>query len=100
MRCAIAAAWRAQEDFEEACRQRGREVLDQLSPQRRAVVVVSQPYNGCDQGINLDLPGKLRKHPDDPFQFARDDGSWFLHLGDTGYRYVVASEQYRCLWRL
>lgn len=39
-----------------------------------------------------DLPGKLRKHPEDPFQFARDDGSWFLHIGDTGYRYVVATE--------
>jgi hypothetical protein len=39
-----------------------------------------------------DLPGKLRKHPDDPFQFARDDGSWFLHIGDTGYRYVVDAE--------
>lgn len=39
-----------------------------------------------------DLPGKLRKHPNDHFQFARDDGSWFLHIGDTGYRYVVATE--------
>jgi hypothetical protein len=38
------------------------------------------------------LPGKLRKDPGDPYQFARDDGSWFLHLGDTGYRYVVATE--------
>jgi hypothetical protein len=51
--------------------------------------------DGTDGTFNVvtsNLPGKLRKHPDDPFQFARDDGSWFLHLGDTGYRYVVASE--------
>lgn len=38
------------------------------------------------------LKGKLRVHPDDPYQFAYDDGTWFLHLGDTGYRYVVATE--------
>lgn len=38
------------------------------------------------------LKGKLRIHPDDPYQFAYDDGTWFLHLGDTGYRYVVATE--------
>lgn len=42
------------------------------------------------------LPGKLRKHPADPRQFATDDGAWFLHLGDTGYRYVVDTEP---LWQ-
>jgi hypothetical protein len=31
------------------------------------------------------LPGKLRKHPADPHQFAYD-------IGDTGYRYVVDTE--------
>jgi hypothetical protein len=39
-----------------------------------------------------ELPGKLRKHPDDPHQFAYDNGEWFLHIGDTGYRYVVDTE--------
>ena len=39
-----------------------------------------------------DLPGKLRKHPDDPRQFALDNGEWFLHLGDTGYRFLVDTE--------
>lgn len=43
-----------------------------------------------------DLPGKLRKHPDDPRQFVCDNGQWFLHLGDTGYRYVAAAEP---LWQ-
>lgn len=38
------------------------------------------------------LPGKLRKHPDDPHQFAYDNGEWFLHIGDTGYRYVTDTE--------
>lgn len=38
------------------------------------------------------LKGKLRKHPQDPHQFAYDNGEWFLHIGDTGYRYVVDTE--------
>jgi hypothetical protein len=39
-----------------------------------------------------DLPGKLRIHPDDPHQMQYDNGEWFLHIGDTGYRYVTQSE--------
>ncbi len=42
------------------------------------------------------LPGKLRKHPADSRQFAYDNGRWFLHLGDTAYRYVAATEP---LWQ-
>ncbi len=38
------------------------------------------------------LKGKLRKHPTDPHQFAYDNGEWFLHIGDTGYRYVTDTE--------
>ncbi len=38
------------------------------------------------------LPGKLRQHPKDPRQFACDNGEWFLHIGDTGYRYVTDTE--------
>ena len=38
--------------------------------------------------------GKLRKHAVDSQQFQYDDGSWFLHVGDTGYRYVIPSEPY------
>jgi hypothetical protein len=43
-----------------------------------------------------DLPGKLRIHPKDPRQFAYDNGQWFLHIGDTGYRYVTDTEP---LWQ-
>ncbi len=42
------------------------------------------------------LPGKLRQHPQDQRQFAYDNGQWFLHLGDTGYRYVTDTEP---LWQ-
>lgn len=40
------------------------------------------------------LPGKLRKHPADSHQFAWDNGQWFLHIGDTGYRYLSDTEPY------
>ena len=39
-----------------------------------------------------ELPGKLRLHEKDPRQFAYDNGQWFLHIGDTGYRYVTQTE--------
>lgn len=38
------------------------------------------------------LPGKLRVHAKDPRQFAYDDGRYFLHLGDTAYRFVADME--------
>ena len=36
--------------------------------------------------------GKLRGHRKDSYQFQYDNGDWFLHIGDTGYRYVVDTE--------
>jgi len=44
--------------------------------------------------IASDLKGKLKIHPDDPYQFAYDNGDWFLHIGDTGYRYLTDTEPY------
>ena len=58
---AIDAAEKAQNDFEEACRKRSREVLDSLEPGQRTVVLVSRPYNGCDPSVSLNVPDKLRK---------------------------------------
>lgn len=40
--------------------------------------------------------GKLRHHRDDPHQFSTDSGQWFLHIGDTGYRFLIPSEP---MWR-
>jgi len=48
--------------------------------------------SGVFQVAPSSLPGKLRKHSRDPHQFAYDNGDWFLHIGDTGYRYVVQTE--------
>ncbi len=38
--------------------------------------------------------GKLRIHARDRHQFQYDNGDWFLHVGDTGYRYLVDTEPY------
>lgn len=61
LRRAVAAGWQAQQEFEEACRAWGRQVLASLRPDQPAVVLVSRPYSACDPGMNLDVPGKLRR---------------------------------------
>jgi len=48
--------------------------------------------SGTFEVVASELPGKLRKAPNDPHQLAYDNGQWFLHLGDTGYRYVTDTE--------
>jgi len=58
---ALAVAMNTQRSFEKACRQKGREVLDSLGEDQQACVIVSRPYNGCDPGVSLDLPRKLRQ---------------------------------------
>jgi predicted nucleotide-binding protein (sugar kinase/HSP70/actin superfamily) len=57
---AIQEAWQALDKFRQTLRERGREVLDQLGRDEQAVVIVSRPYNGCDAGVNLSVPDKLR----------------------------------------
>ncbi|MBN1846046.1 MAG: hypothetical protein JW810_10210 [Sedimentisphaerales bacterium] len=51
----------AQQAFEAFCQARGQAILDALTPSQKACVIVSRPYNGCDPGVSLDLPQKLRK---------------------------------------
>jgi len=57
---AIEEAWRALDAFRATCRRRGQEVLDGLGEDDVALVIVSRPYNGCDPGMNLAVPDKLR----------------------------------------
>ncbi|MBI2878040.1 MAG: CoA activase, partial [Candidatus Tectomicrobia bacterium] len=61
IREAIAQGEAAQARFYQAAQTRGREVLDQLKPGERAIVLISRPYNGCDSGLNLGLFQKLKK---------------------------------------
>jgi predicted CoA-substrate-specific enzyme activase len=59
VRKALEEALGAQEAFEQALKQKGREILSQTRPDEKLFVLISRPYNGCDQGVNLQLPGKL-----------------------------------------
>ncbi len=59
IRSALKAALKAQQNFEEKCKQKGKEILEKLPEDKKVAVVVSRPYNGCDPGINLDLSKKL-----------------------------------------
>lgn len=43
------------------------------------------------------LKGKLRKHTRDPRQFQWDNGDSFIHIGETGYRWLVKAESQ---WRV
>jgi len=58
-RSALVEGLAAQRGFEQALREKGKEILDGLAPGRKLFVLVSRPYNGCDEGMNLELPRKL-----------------------------------------
>jgi predicted nucleotide-binding protein (sugar kinase/HSP70/actin superfamily) len=60
-RRAMAAAESAQRSFEDYLTDRGREVLAELKPDEKAIVIVSRPYNGYDPGVNLRLPSKIKE---------------------------------------
>ena len=57
---AIRRGWQALDDFRRWQAERGAEVLATLGRDEHAVVLVSRSYNGCDGGINLGVPDKLR----------------------------------------
>lgn len=56
---ALKQAFAAQERFQTELRQKGREILETIKPGEKLFVLVSRPYNGCDDGLNLQLPRKL-----------------------------------------
>jgi len=56
---AIKEAFSAQASFEQALIKKGKEILGQIGPEQRLFVMVSRPYNGCDDGMNLQLSKKL-----------------------------------------
>ena len=59
-RRAVAEAFAAQDRFQQSLKDRGREVLASLGPNDTALVIISRPYNGCDPGLNMNIPEKLR----------------------------------------
>ncbi len=60
VRRAYAKAEEAQARFREALLQRGQEILAGLAPEQKLMVIIGRPYNTCDDGVNLDLPKKLK----------------------------------------
>ncbi len=60
VRKALEKAERFQALFYQSLLNRGKEILDQIKPDEKAIVIVGRPYNSCDSGVNLELPKKLR----------------------------------------
>jgi predicted nucleotide-binding protein (sugar kinase/HSP70/actin superfamily) len=56
---AVKQGFDAQARFEQALLNKGKEILGQIGTQQRLFVLVSRPYNGCDEGLNLQLSKKL-----------------------------------------
>lgn len=56
----IKKAFFAQDGFEEDIRRKGVEILNGTADTERLFVIVSRPYNGCDEGVNLQVVKKLR----------------------------------------
>jgi len=60
---AVEAAYEAQERFRRDLLRAGEEALGTLREKDElGIVLVGRPYNINDRGINMDLPGKLRKY--------------------------------------
>jgi predicted nucleotide-binding protein (sugar kinase/HSP70/actin superfamily) len=57
---AIELAFASLKMFRASLLSRGREVLENLPTGVPSLVIVSRPYNGCDPGLNLRIPDKLR----------------------------------------
>ena len=58
---AFGKAERFQALFYQSLLNRGREILDQVGPDKKVMVIVGRPYNSCDPGVNLEIPKKLRE---------------------------------------
>jgi predicted CoA-substrate-specific enzyme activase len=59
VRKAVKEGFSAQQKFERALLNKGKEILGRLGPEQRLFVLISRPYNGCDEGLNLQLSKKL-----------------------------------------
>jgi len=61
LRKAVAAGFEGLDSFNEWQQRRGQEVLAQLKPDEKAIVIIGRPYNTCDPGMTLNLSEKLRQ---------------------------------------
>lgn len=58
---AVEAAEEHLDRFQRRLQARGKEVLAELGPEEKAIVVIGRAYNTCDPGANLEIPRKLNK---------------------------------------
>ncbi|MGC9319625.1 MAG: acyl-CoA dehydratase activase-related protein, partial [Armatimonadota bacterium] len=99
VRQAVQRGFEALERFERMAAERGRQVLEELREDERAVVVVSRSYNGCDPGANLEIPQKLRRMgvlaiPMDflPLDDIKLPTDWFNMYWRYGQKILAAGE--------
>lgn len=59
IRRAMTKGFEAQQGFEQSLKDKGREILAGIGADEKLFVLVSRPYNGCDDGVCLELPKKL-----------------------------------------
>jgi predicted nucleotide-binding protein (sugar kinase/HSP70/actin superfamily) len=57
---ALENAERFQAFFYQSLLNRGKEILNQIGPDEKAMIIMGRPYNSCDSGVNLEIPKKLR----------------------------------------
>lgn len=58
---AVEAAGKNLQSFQDKLVARGKEVLDSIPADEKAIVVIGRAYNSCDPGANLEIPKKLNK---------------------------------------
>jgi len=57
---AFYSAMKAQDDFQNAIKEKGKEVISYLKERGRpCIVIIGRSYNASDRGVNLDIPKKL-----------------------------------------
>jgi predicted CoA-substrate-specific enzyme activase len=61
VQAALESGFSAQQTFNRAMAARGQQVLANLPADATAMVLVSRPYNGCDNAINLEIPRRFRE---------------------------------------
>ena len=59
VRKAMEKGFQTQQGFEQALLDKGKEILANIGSNEKLFVLVSRPYNGCDEGVSLQLPGKF-----------------------------------------
>jgi len=56
----LKAGLTAYQEFKKNLYEKGRDLLENIDPDEKVIVIVSRPYNGYDKRISLELPEKIR----------------------------------------